>query len=125
MESNILASIDEQKTLINKLCLELSIKPSELKLKKAKSVLEEDDILRSELKNLEAEKHKRLDEYNKLVIIENEFSQKLCVNPVEKRDTVPSQKMLNELSERITELTELSMGFCVFQSRVGCTPSLI
>lgn len=107
LESNILASIDEQKTLINKLCLELSIKPSELKLKKAKSVLEEDDILRSELKNLEAEKHKRLDEYNKLVIIENEFSQKLCVDPVEKRDTVPSQKMLNELSERITELTEL------------------
>lgn len=107
LEGNILQSIEDQRLQINELCLELSLKPSELKLKKAKSMLEEDDILRAELRNLEAEKHKRLDEYNKLVIVENEFSSKLCIDPVEKRNTVPSQKMLNDLSARITELTQL------------------
>ena len=99
MEGNILQSIEEQRLLINELCLELSLKPSELKLKKANSILEEDDILRAELKNLESEKKKRLDEYNKLVIV--------CIDPVEKRNTVPSQRLLNDLSARITELTQL------------------
>ena len=94
--------------MINELCIEMSIKPSELKFKKAKSVLEEDEILRAELKNLEAEKKKRLEEYNKLVIVENKFSQKLRIVPCEIRTTVPSQKMLNELSSRIDELQELS-----------------
>lgn len=107
LESEILRSIEEQKLLLNDLCIELSIKPSELKLKKAKSVLEEDDILRAELKNLEAEKHKRLSEYNELVIVENKFSKKLCLDSYEKRQTVPSQKQLNELGDRINELTEL------------------
>jgi len=107
LETQILTSIEEQRQAINELCIEMSIKPSELKLKKAKSVLEEDDILRAELKSLEAEKFKRLDEYNKLVIIENRFSQKLCIDPYEKRTTVPSQKMLNDLSSRIEELQEL------------------
>jgi hypothetical protein len=107
LEGNILQSIEEQRLLINELCLELSLKPSELKLKKANSILEEDDILRAELKNLESEKKKRLDEYNKLVIVENEFATKLCIDPVEKRNTVPSQRLLNDLSARITELTQL------------------
>ncbi len=107
LEQRILINIDEQRQMINELCIEMSIKPSELKLKKANSILEEDDTLRTELKRLEAEKFKRLDEYNKMVLVENKFSKKLCIDPYEKRTTVPSQKLLNELSSRIEELQEI------------------
>lgn len=108
LENEILSRIEEHKYLIGSLCAELSIKTSDLKINKFNSVLEEEDTLRTELVNLEKEKHKRLDEYNKQVIIVNELSVKLCVAPVEERILVPSQKLLNELSERIIELTELT-----------------
>lgn len=107
LEQKILDSIEEQRLLINELCLELSIKPSELKLKKARSVLEEDEILRIELKNLQSEKKKRMDEYNKLVNKENELCQKLALEPTERRLTVPSEQQLSYLSNRIKELSDL------------------
>ena len=102
-----MASIEEHKQLITELCIEMSITRSELKLRKPKSMLDEDEILRAECNSLEAEKHKRLDEYNKQVVVENELSRKLRIDPVEKRQTVPSQKMLNELSSRICAFKKL------------------
>lgn len=107
LECNIQNSIAEQRQRLNELCLELFMKPSELKMKQPKSILEEDEILSAQLKHLEEEKHKRLDEFNKLVIVENKYSKRLCIDPVEKRKTVPSQKMLNDLDGRIKELTRL------------------
>ena len=88
-----MASIEEHKQLITELCFEMSITRSELKFVKAKSMLDEDEILRAECKRLRDEKHKLLDSYNKQVIVENELSRKLRINPTEKRQTVPSQKM--------------------------------
>ena len=89
-----MASIDDSNMLINELCLELSLKRSDLKLRKPKSILDEDELLTSEVKRLGIEKKKRMDDYHKLLAKEHELCDKLSVSPTEKRLIVPSESQL-------------------------------
>jgi hypothetical protein len=112
LEDQILETIEEQKEKLEMLCIELKLKHDEVlkqaNLKSTKlSVLEEDELLRNEIKRLEAEKSKRLEEYHALATSEAKLCDKLVVKKTEKRVGIPSDPELVALKGRIKDLEKL------------------
>ena len=112
LEDQILETIEEQKEKLEMLCIELKLKHDEVlkqaNLKSTKlSVLEEDELLRNEIKRLEAEKSKRLEEYHALATSEAKLCDKLVVKKSEKRVGIPSDPELVALKARIKDLEKL------------------
>lgn len=117
LKEQIETSIEKQKKQINEICYELQRGFEELKsLKTLESLpmLEKDDLLRKELKRLQAEKQKRLDEHKKLTDQEDELCEKLNEPRLiikkassSSRHTVPSEAELSALSAHIIDLNKI------------------
>lgn len=111
LEQNILASIDNCKLQIKEMCNQLHLKYDELIkpliTKKNLSMLEEEELLRSENKKLQEKKKKRMDQLKVFTKTEAELCEKLVLKKTHITSVVPTEQELQSLEKRIKELEQL------------------
>jgi protein regulator of cytokinesis 1 len=109
LEEKIIHSIEQQLATIKEHCFELQIRFDDLKQLKTLSemtIIDQDELLRKEAKNLHEEKKKRMNEYRKLIQNENELCEKLRMKKSDMKSHVPSESEIKSLETRIHDLQE-------------------
>lgn len=106
LEEDILKEIEEKLKKLKLVCLELHVECTEAMQGTKLSKIDQDELLKSELAKLEAEKSRRVEEASLLLTKERELCEKLdfkrSVLPV-----VPSESEMNQLKNRIKELEKI------------------
>ena len=106
LEQDIEKSIEEKREKLKLICIDLAVKFElfESKLSKCKTMLEEEETLRTELQKLKSEKDKRMESFRLLSDKETKLCEKLSVRRTEIRAAIPSERDLAQMAVRIREL---------------------